>query len=171
MSEARRSTESDAIPLAPQMPLDFAPHLPLHVVLLPPVHEFRKRRDRLVDERRQIAVGGVVGGDGFPSHLWPCLLQKAVDGVAARLEPNVLRPGLLPLKLFPEVREELELLGGIQPFQPVLFDDLFQPLAKGLVEDRVLLHANVDLVADGVLHLARLGVVGLQRLDLLVELG
>ena len=79
-------------------------------------------------------------------------------------------PGLLPLKLFHEAREELELLGGIQSFQPVLLDDLFEPLTQRLIEDRVFLHPNIDLVADGVLHLARLGVVGLQRLDLLIEL-
>ena len=63
------------------------------------------------------------------------------------------------------------MLGVVEPFQPALLDDLLQPLAQRLVEGGVLLDADVDLVADGVLHLAGLGVVAVERLDLLVELG
>ena len=59
---------------------------------------------------------------------------------------------------------------AFQPFLPPFHDDLLQPLAQRLAEDRVLLHPDVDLVADGVLHLAGLAFVGGERLDLLVEL-
>ena len=79
--------------------------------------------------------------------------------------------GLLALQFLAQAVQEGKLLGGIQPLLPPLLDDLLQPLAQRLVEHRVLLDAHVDLVADGVLHLARLRVVGSERVDPLVELG
>ena len=104
----------------------------------------------------------------FPSGHRSCSLR--VDGEAARVEADVLRLCLLPLQIFAQAVQERQLLGGIEAFQPALLDDLLQALAQRLVEGRVLLDADVYLVADGVLHLAGLGLVALERLDFLVEL-
>ena len=153
-----------------QLPLDPAAHLPLHVVLLLPVDQIGERCDRLVDQRGQVAVGGIVGGAPVLHPARALLLQQAVDGETARVEIHVLGLALLAPQFLPQVAEQLELLGRIQLLLAPLLDDLLQPLAQRLVEDRVLLHADVDFVADGMLHLARLGVVGGERLDLLVEL-
>ncbi len=53
---------------------------------------------------------------------------------------------------------------------PPFLDQRLQPLAQRLVEGGILLHVDADFVADGVLHLAGLRLVGGQRPDLLLEL-
>ena len=75
-----------------------------------------------------------------------------------------------PFSFFAQAVEKRQLLGGIEPFQPPLFNDLFQPFAQRLIEGWVFFHADVDLVTDGVLHLARLRLVSLERIDLLFKL-
>ena len=87
MSAARLSTTSPAMPLARSCRLNPAAHLPLHVVLLPPVDQFRERRDRLVDERRQVAQHFNVGALGVSS---PC-------GQGSPISP----PQLVPFSLNP----------------------------------------------------------------------
>ena len=86
------------------------------------------------------------------------------------VEPHVLCPSLLALQFFAQAIQERQLLGGIEPFQPLLLNDLFQPLAQRLIEGGVLFHADINLVTDGVLHLARLRLVGLERINLLFKL-
>ena len=170
MLAARDSTASTSIPLARSCRLILAAHLSLQVVLLPPVDQLGERRHLFVDERCQVAVGRAVRSSVLAYRHRPLFLQQAVDGKAARVEPDVLCPGLLALQLLAQAVQERELLGCIQAFLAPFLDDRLQPLAQRLVERRVLFQADADLMADGVLHLARLRLVGPECLDLLLEL-
>ena len=113
MSAARDSTQIvlDAVGAKPM--LDLPAHLPLRVVLLLPVDQIGERRDRLVDQRGQIAIGGVVGGGPVLHLSRTLLLQQAVDGEPARVELHFPRLALLALQVFAEVVEHR--LGVVMP--------------------------------------------------------
>jgi hypothetical protein len=149
--------------------LDLAPHFPLEIILLPPVNQLCDGIDRLLDEGRQVEVRGIVGSRILRDHAGPSLPKEAIDGEAGRAESDALGCLTLALEVGHESLQKFELLRGGDALLTVFPDDFLQPLSQRLIEGRVLVQAHVDLVANGVLHLACFGLGRAQSPDPLLE--